>query len=55
MVDIPGMIQSTRQQRMKMVQSVVCKVFTVALNELKLPVCFIILYVKNYICICVFE
>ena len=26
-VDIPGVIQSIRQQRMKMVQTVVCKVF----------------------------
>ena len=33
-VDIPGVIQSIRQQRMKMVQTVVCKVFAVALNEL---------------------
>ena len=32
MVDIPGVIQSIRQQRMKMVQTVVCKVSTVALN-----------------------
>ena len=33
-VDIPGVIQSIRQQRMKMVQTMVCKVVTVALNEL---------------------
>ena len=35
MVDIPGVIQSIRQQRMKMVQTVVCKDFAVALNELE--------------------
>ena len=33
-MDIPGVVQSIRQQRMKMVQTVVCKNFVVALNEL---------------------
>ena len=31
MVDIPGVVQSIRQQRMKMVQTVVCNVFIVPL------------------------
>ena len=33
MVDIPGVVQSIRQQRMKMVQTVVCNVFIVPLIE----------------------